>query len=414
MARHKLRLESKNLTPEATAHLRQVIRRQEKYRDVLNQPCITSRDTGSSELPSMSLWLDRTQWPSIYHNTRRDILRALTRVPDRHSLTADYILAQGARNSTPSLTSPRDDEQKLSCILGAFESVIDRCENTVRCTSHNLLCWLLSSRLESRRENPFNLVAERSSEVRYRRIQKQFLAFVIRIYRMSNESLRDIVGVSIKSDVLPQLADIWKHKIWDHVDTLEGIWPVAEMQGIPPTGSQSSHNACDSPGDDGGPFSKTDEEDDEEDDDDVEDWDIDDNDSDYDDSGYRSDTNADVNRSHPKLLTIGPGRLSEVPVRRQDCPKLSAIIYMQRILLLEWALPLREYPYIDIPQRPRVGQFESLNRIRAKYMVLGSQHPLGELVSLRDFGRNIARTEPPSILFHWSSDGETVSHHPSN
>ncbi|KAH7159366.1 hypothetical protein DER46DRAFT_508741, partial [Fusarium sp. MPI-SDFR-AT-0072] len=46
MAPHKLRLESKNLTPEATAHLRQVIRREEKYRDVLNQPCITSRDTG--------------------------------------------------------------------------------------------------------------------------------------------------------------------------------------------------------------------------------------------------------------------------------------------------------------------------------------------------------------------------------
>ncbi|KAI3573860.1 hypothetical protein IWW34DRAFT_634231 [Fusarium oxysporum f. sp. albedinis] len=256
MAPHKLRLESQNLTPEATAHLRQVIRREEKYRDVLNQPCITSRDTGSSELPSTSLWLDRTQWPSIYHNTRRDILRALTRVPDHHSLTADYILGQGARNSNLNLTSPRDDEQKLSCIMGAFESVIDRCENTVRCTSHNLLCWLLSSRLESRRENPFNLVAERSSEVRYRRIQKQFLAFVIRIYRMSNESLRDIVGVSIKSDVLPQLDDIWKHKIWDHIDTLEGIWPVAEMQGIPPTGSQSSHNACDSPGGDGGPFRK--------------------------------------------------------------------------------------------------------------------------------------------------------------
>ncbi|WJG35801.1 uncharacterized protein FOBCDRAFT_117027, partial [Fusarium oxysporum Fo47] len=32
------------------------------------------------------------------------------------------------------------------------------------------------------------------------------------------------------------------------------------------------------------------------------------------------------------------------------------------------------------------------------------------LISLRDFARNIARTEPPSMLFHWSNDSETVSH----
>ncbi|KAJ0126905.1 Uncharacterized protein HZ326_29991 [Fusarium oxysporum f. sp. albedinis] len=63
---------------------------------------------------------------------------------------------------------------------------------------------------------------------------------------------------------------------------------------------------------------------------------------------------------------------------RQYCPKLSAIIYMQRILLLELALPMREYTTIGIPQRPRAAQFESLNRIRAKYMVLGSQYPLAE------------------------------------
>ncbi|KAJ0129490.1 hypothetical protein HZ326_27410 [Fusarium oxysporum f. sp. albedinis] len=46
--------------------------------------------------------------------------------------------------------------------------------------------------------------------------------------------------------------------------------PVTELQGIPPTDSQSSYNACNSLDNDGGNFSKTDEEDDEE-DDDVED-----------------------------------------------------------------------------------------------------------------------------------------------
>jgi hypothetical protein len=86
------------------------------------------------------------------------------------------------------------------------------------------------------------------------------------------------------------------------------------------------------------------------------------------------------------------------------------MIYIQRILFLERALPLREYRSIGIPQRPDAGQFECFNQVRAKYMVLGSQYPLAELISLRDFGRNIARTEPPSMLFHWSNDSETVSH----
>ncbi|KAK2684922.1 hypothetical protein QWA68_016528 [Fusarium oxysporum] len=94
---------------------------------------------------------------------------------------------------------------------------------------------------------------------------------------------------------------------------------------------------------------------------------------------------------------------------RQYCPQLSGLIYMQRLLLLERALPLRPYPTIGIPQRPHTQQLERLNEIRADHMVLGSQSPLAELVSLRNFGRTIARTEPPSILFHWSDDGETVS-----
>ncbi|RFN46146.1 hypothetical protein FIE12Z_9605 [Fusarium flagelliforme] len=94
---------------------------------------------------------------------------------------------------------------------------------------------------------------------------------------------------------------------------------------------------------------------------------------------------------------------------RQYCPQLSGLIYMQRLLLLERALPLRPYNTIGIPQRPHTQQLERLNEIRAEHMVLGSQSPLAELVSLRNFGRTIARTEPPSILFYWSDDGETVS-----
>ncbi|RYN62353.1 hypothetical protein AA0113_g12500 [Alternaria arborescens] len=37
-------------------------------------------------------------------------------------------------------------------------------------------------------------------------------------------------------------------------------------------------------------------------------------------------------------------------------------------------------------------------------------HPLPEFQSLRDFGRVMGRTDPPSFLFRWSDDGQTISH----
>ncbi|KAH7074968.1 hypothetical protein BKA63DRAFT_514097 [Paraphoma chrysanthemicola] len=43
-------------------------------------------------------------------------------------------------------------------------------------------------------------------------------------------------------------------------------------------------------------------------------------------------------------------------------------------------------------------------------MVEGAMYPLAEFQSLRDFGRVIGRTDPPSFLFRWSEDGQTISH----
>ncbi|KAH7169830.1 uncharacterized protein B0J16DRAFT_351622 [Fusarium flagelliforme] len=97
--------------------------------------------------------------------------------------------------------SPREDKQRISCITRALDFVIDRCEDTVRCTSHNLCCWLLSSRLQSRQEIAFNLVAESSSEIRYRRTQKQFLTLVLQVYRMLDDSCREVMNVKIKLEI---------------------------------------------------------------------------------------------------------------------------------------------------------------------------------------------------------------------
>jgi hypothetical protein len=89
-------------------------------------------------------------------------------------------------------------------------------------------------------------------------------------------------------------------------------------------------------------------------------------------------------------------------------PYLSGLIYIQRLLFLEHVLPLRAYPHLGIPRRVRSRQHERLNAVRQRYMVTGSESALDEFLSLRDYGRVIARTDPPSFLLRWSDDGETV------
>lgn len=94
---------------------------------------------------------------------------------------------------------------------------------------------------------------------------------------------------------------------------------------------------------------------------------------------------------------------------RNYTPKLSAMIHSARLICLEAALPRHQHSHIGWDARPRTGQLEKLNRIRERFMCLGSQAPLGELLSLRSYGRAFSRTDGPSFRVRWSDDGETVS-----
>ena len=62
----------------------------------------------------------------------------------------------------------------------------------------------------------------------------------------------------------------------------------------------------------------------------------------------------------------------------------------------KYALPYKAYLRIGLEQWPRYGQLKRLNAVRLKYMAKGAMYPLAEFQSLRDFGRVIGRTDPPS------------------
>lgn len=95
---------------------------------------------------------------------------------------------------------------------------------------------------------------------------------------------------------------------------------------------------------------------------------------------------------------------------RAYTPLLSTLIYIQRILLLKWALPFRAYTYIYLPKRSASGQQDAIQEVRRTSLTFGCDGPFHELLSLRNFGKAWARDEPPSVFLQWSDDGQVVSY----
>jgi hypothetical protein len=275
-----------------------------------------------------------------------------------------------------------------------------------------------------------------SSKKKYRQLCKRFFVLIFRCYRIPVDARRRLTGIRFKKEQLRQIRAIWEHKAWSDGDLAQGRWPRARDGD-----EESGMNAEDEGDEEEGVLSEeegeeADEEPDGEDNEETEACGEPDEDSADDRSvGQRSTDENSENRSNhtnstidellelvfqlsitfsteeftdsqlsSSLLVYFSGILglssdarSFLPARKYT-PHLSALIYIQRLLFLEHALPLHPYPYLGIPQRSRFQQHQCFDVIRQRYMITGSPTPLEEFQSLRDFGRVIARTDPPSFL----------------
>jgi hypothetical protein len=111
---------------------------------------------------------------------------------------------------------------KINRVLNAVDVVMDRCEETVRSTSRNLLCWLESNHLHISYSKPLTLVKHPSSTTKYRLLLKNALAFCFRVYRMGAKQRERLIGVRFNKKLARFL-----HAIWHHKD-LANIFLVAE------------------------------------------------------------------------------------------------------------------------------------------------------------------------------------------
>lgn len=93
-------------------------------------------------------------------------------------------------------------------------------------------------------------------------------------------------------------------------------------------------------------------------------------------------------------------------------PILSALVWIGRLILLEYALPLRSYDLLPIPWPSREAYPDLGARlcaqIRPKYLHRGSISPMGYLIKRLQHGRAIAKREGPQTTISWSLDGQTL------
>ncbi|KIW21953.1 uncharacterized protein PV07_12646 [Cladophialophora immunda] len=89
-------------------------------------------------------------------------------------------------------------------------------------------------------------------------------------------------------------------------------------------------------------------------------------------------------------------------------PTISTLLHLPLLLFPEDSLPCRQYPHLKIPARPGRDHLEILNSVRCRYMCAGSLTPLGEMISLLDYGRRMLRSEPPTFFVRWSDDRQTI------
>jgi hypothetical protein len=405
-------------------------------------------DTGLAVPELTSPSMNRTRWPEIYRNCRRDILVRLTDVGLCWLHSQDVRL--GCHDSID-MFSPVHNEKRIWILLQAVDQALDRCEDTMRSTGRPILCWLASTKSNEFCPRPFTFLSRKASRQRYRRLWKKFIAFAFRLYHLPAATRESACGIKLSDDQLKWLGEVWNDRCWNHV----------ELEGGPISHGKEDEEDCEASDDE-----ECDDEEDshqEQDDailesDDEMEAQIDGLCEEVDGTCKRRvlpsshvDLQNDIRvvelhktdisakrardriselifrfrvfsaaeeftdgQTHSSLLVYYAGILGlsadgRTFWRAKDyTPKLSGLIYIQRLLFLEAALPRKAYENITIGRRAQRAHLERLNEVRMRYMVRGCLSPFGEFQSLRDYGQVIARSDPPAFMFRWSEDYQTL------
>jgi hypothetical protein len=427
----------------------------------------SATDSGNTDMALNTNWMRRTGWAKTFADSDRSFLAKLAQMPQ----VAEHGLFLGTSNGID-IYSCKADEQRLVLMIAALGRVFDQCADTVRHTDVSMRCWLRSQVVDRPYKAPFELVGRESTSHGYQRLMKICVCFCFRLWRMSEEAKQQLAKRDLTESECQALAQVWDDDVWSLCPAEEAhklddhriiarfpstMQEIAEALGEDDADSDEASTISDgsecsvevqleqnlsnfeantsdcelkessgdlrfmakrldssrhdapisSPGENGavatterervvgfeavledlmlrfGYFLVTEE---------------------YEDGNSAS-----------TLLVYFSGILGisidgltfERPSNYTS--KLSALIYCSRLLIIESTLPRFAHQYIGWPARPRYNQSEQLNRVRRAKMCLGSQAPMDEFLSLRNYGRAISRSDGPAFRVTWSQDADIVS-----
>lgn len=409
---------------DRAAILRQI---HQAEQDHIQRQAAGQQDFDGDSAPDLAMqtnWMRRTGWQQMLKGARhRDILVGMATMPTNGGAHCFGFCADGTE-----VRSSAEDEMKLCRMVTALDQIRRRCEDTVRHTDGSIRRWLRSTRPHSAYEKPFELVAQESTSIRYWRLLQRFFCFAFRLWRLSRSIRRSLCGRSLTQS---------------QCDALSAAWNIFSREQLPASSTMRTTVSKESEVDTG------DESDEGEYDKDREQSDGDadqDSDEDYEQSEEESEQENEEQdggkgvivptgslgyllrlaaffvtepfengRADSTLLIYFSGVLgiNEDGVTflrpRHYTPKLSGLIYCARLLVLELTLPRFAYHEVGITARPRYSQLECLNAVRTTALCIGSQAPVSELLSLRDYGRVLAGSEGPVFRVCWTDDGKLLS-----
>ncbi|WJG35767.1 uncharacterized protein FOBCDRAFT_241825 [Fusarium oxysporum Fo47] len=336
----------------------------------------------------------RTGWETMFQDTRRDILVALTELPNCRTNQPMPLGIQGEEV----IYSLARDERKLASMMVALDRLLDQCGETVLRTDVCLRRWLRSRFPDRPYKAPFELVAKPSSEKVYRKELKRFICFWLRLSRLLPTTMRAITGRGLNRHQFRALRELW----------VDGVWQSEEPADMDRTDNQDGGQSMNDheSGDDGGEEEENDdddygdEEDEGEDESECEESDGHDPAADVllrfcyfaiaeDVEGGLASSTMLVYFSAVRGLSTPNGNEYLQPHR--FTPVLARLIYCSRLVFLEAVLPHFSRIYGGIARPPRHGLLRRLNAARREYMCDGTLSPMGEFLSLLSYGNALRR-----------------------
>ncbi|KAG6996471.1 hypothetical protein FocnCong_v014856 [Fusarium oxysporum f. sp. conglutinans] len=394
-------------------------------------------------------WMRRTGWETMFQDTRRDILVALTELPNCRTNQPMPLGIQGEEV----IYSLARDERKLASMMVALDRLLDQCGETVRRTDVCLRRWLRSRFPDRPYKAPFELVAKPSSEKVYRKELKRFICFWLRLSRLLPTTMRAITGRGLNRHQFRALRELW----------VDGVWQSEEPADMDRTDNQDGGQSMNDheSGDDGGEEEENDDDDYGDEEDEGEDESECEESDGHDTSEYDSQSSVAIEaddlsdaESTSAWSLDNQEQLSQDPaadVLLRFCyfaiaedfegglasstmlvyfsavrglstpngneylqphrftPVLARLIYCSRLVFLEAVLPHFSRIYGGIARPPRHGLLRRLNAARREYMCDGTLSPMGEFLSLLSYGNALRRSQGSTFRFHWSDDGEVLS-----